>query len=422
MAAVGATPFVANRPGTRSFVTRSVAPTGLAGLVLGLFGFWLPAQTMAWELSGNLAVEGRAFFQTPLDPRQYDNDYSVSLEPEFAHEWDEGRQTLVFRPFGRLDARDDERSHWDIRELQWIYAGDGWETRLGIGKVYWGVTEAMHLVDIINQTDLVENIDGEQKLGQPMAKLSLEKDWGTLDFFLLPYFRERTYPGVEGRPRTQPRIDPDLASYESSREEKHLDFAARWSHYIGEWDMGLSYFRGTGRDPLFSPVLLPTGEVVLAPYYELIDQVSLDLQATLGEWLWKLEVMYRDSDSDRFTAATGGFEYTRVGIFDTDADLGFVGEFMLDERGEEATTPFNNDLFAGLRWTANDAQSLEILFGAIVDWKNGSTLLNLEASRRFGQDWLLTVQARGWVNADPRDLQYGFRQDDYLQVELARYF
>ena len=376
----------------------------------------------AWELSGNAAVEGRGFFQEALDGRQYSNDWSVSLEPEWAREWDEGRQSFVVRLFGRLDARDDERSHWDVRELQWIYAGDGWETRLGIGKVYWGVTEAMHLVDIINQTDLVENIDGEDKLGQPMAKLSLERNWGTLDFFLLPYFRERTFPGVEGRPRTQPRIDPDLAFYESSREERHLDIAARWSHYIGEWDIGLSYFRGTGRDPLFMPRLRPDGEVVLAPYYEIIDQASLDLQATLGEWLWKLEVMYRDSNSDRFTAATGGFEYTRVGIFDSEADLGFVGEFMADERGDRATTPFNHDLFAGLRWTANDAQSLEILFGAIVDWENGSTLLNLEASRRLGQDYLLTVQLRSWLDVAKGDLQYGFRQDDYLQVELARYF
>ncbi len=382
----------------------------------------IPVQVCAWDVSGYLSVEGRGFLQQPLDSRQYDNDFSLALEPEFAREWDQGRQSFVFRPFARLDSKDDERSHWDIRELQWIYAGDGWETRLGIGKVYWGVTEAMHLVDIINQTDLVENIDGEDKLGQPMAKLSLERDWGTLDFFLLPYFRERSFPGVEGRPRSQPRIDPDLVFYESSREQKHLDYAARWSHYIGEWDIGLSYFHGTGRDPLFVPRRLRGGEIVLAPYYEIINQISLDLQATLGEWLWKLEIMQRDSDSDRFTAATGGFEYTRVGIFDSDADLGVVAEFMLDERGDEASTPFNHDLFAGLRWTANDAQSLEILFGAIVDWENGSTLVNLEASRRFGQNYLLSVQMRGWLDTDRQDLQYGFRQDDYVQVELARYF
>jgi hypothetical protein len=50
-------------------------------------------------------------------------------------------------------------------------------------------------VDIINQTDLVENIDGEDKLGQPMVHFSYFGDWGVVDFFLLPYLRERTYPG-----------------------------------------------------------------------------------------------------------------------------------------------------------------------------------------------------------------------------------
>lgn len=95
---------------------------------------------------------------------------------------------------------------------------------------------------------------------------------------------------------------------------------------------------------------------------------------------------------------------------------------MLDDRGDEAATPFNHDLFLGLRWTANDAQSLAILGGTIVDWENGSTLLNIEASRRFGQAYLLTVQLRSWLNVDEKDLQYPFRQDDYMQVELARYF
>ena len=67
--------------------------------------------------------------------------------------------------------------------------------------MFWGVTELRHLVDIINQTDLVENLDGEQKLGQPMVQLTLLKDWGTLDFFAMPYFRERTFTGPDGRPR-----------------------------------------------------------------------------------------------------------------------------------------------------------------------------------------------------------------------------
>ena len=241
---------------------------------------WLAAWSLAawgWEWSGNLAVEGRTFFQAPLDPRQYDQDASISIEPELAHAWNQGHDTLVFRPFARLDARDHERSHWDIRELQWIHAGDGWETRVGIGKVYWGVTEAWHLVDIINQTDLVENPDGEQKLGQPMVKLSLERDWGTLDLFVLPGFRERTFPGEKGRLRTHPPVDTGLTSYQAGAGRRHVDWALRWSNYIGEWDMGLALFRGTSRDPLLQPRLDEQGRLVLAPFYPLIDQATLDL-------------------------------------------------------------------------------------------------------------------------------------------------
>ena len=389
-------------------------------MIAFLLSWALPAG--AWDWSGNAAIEGRTFFQSPIDPRQYDNDGSVSIEPELAHEWNGGRDIFVARLFARLDARDDERSHWDIREFQWTHAGDGWETLAGVGKVYWGVTEAWHLVDIVNQTDLVENPDGEQKLGQPMLKFSLERGWGTLDFFALIGFRERTFPGVKGRIRTHPHVDPDLAFYESGAKQKRVDLAARWSHYIGDWDIGFSLFHGTSRDPLFVPMLNKRGERVLAPYYELIDQASLDVQATLGQWLWKLEALYRDSDSDGFYAWTGGFEYTLVGIAESVSDLGIVAEALYDQRGDESATPFNHDAFLALRWTANDEQSTELLAGVIVDWQNSSTLVNVEGSRRLGQAWKLSLQLRAWLNVDEKDLQHPFNRDDYMQLELARYF
>ena len=42
---------------------------------------------------------------------------------------------------------------------------------VGAAKVFWGTAESRHLVDIINQTDAVEDIDEEDKLGQPMVKV-----------------------------------------------------------------------------------------------------------------------------------------------------------------------------------------------------------------------------------------------------------
>ncbi len=389
----------------------------LAGVLLGLV-----MGDAAAEVSGNLIFEGRGFWQSPMDERQVDSALSVSGEIEFYHEWDEGNQSFTFKPFLRWDQHDPMRSHGDIRELFWLKAGDDWEVRAGITKVYWGVTESAHLVDIINQTDLVENPDGEQKLGQPMVKFSLERDWGTLDFFLLPWFRERTFPGVRGRLRTEPRIDTHRAEYESSAGQHHFDFAVRWSRAIGDWDLGLAHFRGTSRDPMLRVRLDDDNTPVLIPFYPQMDQTSLDLQATKGDWLWKLEAIHHSAKGNNYNAAVGGFEYTLVGIRDSQSDLGILAEYQYDDRQQNALTPFENDLFLGLRWTANDAQSTELLVGVIQDLSGGGSLFNVEASRRLGDAWKLSLQLRAWFDIPKKDLFYPFSRDDYMEITLGRYF
>ncbi|MGB5339328.1 MAG: hypothetical protein WBO06_09565, partial [Gammaproteobacteria bacterium] len=273
----------------------------------------LPARLAAGEWSGYLGVEARLFQHDPVAPAQHDHfNLSLVTEPEFYSEWDNGRQSFTFQPFLRLDQHDSARTHGDIRELLWQKAGQSWELSAGISKVFWGVAESQHLVDIINQTDLVEDIDQEDKLGQPLVNLALIRDWGTIDLYVLPGFRERTFPGRDGRLRSIPRVDTDHPLYASAAEDRHIDFAIRWSHYIGDWDFGLAHFSGTSREPRLLPGLTAGGEAVLIPLYETIDQTSLDLQATLGDWLWKLEWLTRSGQGDRYSAAVGGFEYTWV--------------------------------------------------------------------------------------------------------------
>lgn len=38
--------------------------------------------------------------------------------------------------------------------MTWLVVEQDWELRLGVRKVFWGVTEGSHLVDIINQTGI----------------------------------------------------------------------------------------------------------------------------------------------------------------------------------------------------------------------------------------------------------------------------
>jgi hypothetical protein len=381
-----------------------------------------PGLLCAGEWSGYAELQGRYFPQDAAYENQSDQLISLAIQPEYYQRWDSGKQSLLFVPFLRWDSEDEERTHGDIRELIWIYAGNRWEMQAGVGKVFWGVTEALHLVDTINQSDLVENPDGEQKLGQPLIKLSLEQDWGILDFYTLIGFRERSFPGEDGRLRSNPAVDQDHPEYESDREERHLDFALRWSHYIGDWDIGLAHFNGTSRDPLLIPQISNRGEINLIPFYELMRQTSLDLQATKGDWLWKLEAIHRSIDSGSYNAATGGFEYTLVGIVGTDMDLGLLGEYLYDERKDQATTPFQNDIFVGFRLTANDVDGSELLAGVIKDMDEDSWMFNLEASRRIGSNWKTSAQIRLWSDIDEQDPLFSTHRDDYGELTITRFF
>ena len=375
----------------------------------------------ALELSGFVGVEARLFNQSPLFDEQRSQSVSAVWAPEFYHAWDDEDQSVLFVPFARLDSADKERTHADVRELIYQVVGDDWELRLGIGKVFWGVTESQHLVDIVNQTDLVENIDGEDKLGQPMINFALIRDWGTLDFFALPGFRERTFPGRRGRLRSEPPVDTDRAEYESGAEQHRLDFAARWSHVIGDWDIGLSHFYGTGRDPTLRLALGDDGPV-LVPRYEVVNQTGLDVQATLGAWLWKFEGIHRSGQGDSFFAATGGFEYTLFGIMDTAADLGLLAEYLYDDRGDDALTSFEDDLFLGARLALNDEQSTEILAGLTHDIDGDGRFYNIEASRRLGDRWTLELQARVFSGLERDERSFALRSDDHVQLTLLRYF
>jgi hypothetical protein len=359
---------------------------------------------------------------------------SASLRVEYHRAWDD-RSSLTFTPFVRLDGEDDERTHADVRELFWTRVGGDWEVHVGARQIFWGVTEFNHLVDIVNQTDLVENIDGEDKLGQPMVQLSLVRDWGILDLFAMSGFRERTFPGEDGRLRSVLPVATDRARYASGAGRGRLDGAVRWSHHVGPVSFGVHHFSGTSRDPRFVPEV-HDGELALVPEYHVIDQTGLDAQAIFGDWAWKLETLTRSGHGDRYHAYTAGFERTLVGFLGSRSDLGLVVEYMYDERDEDAfDTLFEHDVAFGTRWRANDLADTTALAGIIRDVHTDEYVLSLEASRRLGASWLVVLEGRIFGGASALDPGAGpavllgddiksraLQDDDFVQLELTRFF
>ena len=167
---------------------------------------------------------------------------------------------------------------------------------------------------------------------------------------------------------------------------------------------------------------------MLIPTYEIINQFGTDIQYTTGAWLWKLEALYRQGQKNRlgreqnYYAMIGGFEYSFYGLMDSNADLGLLMEYARDSRLNKSNSGFQNDLFVGARFALNDAQDTDLLAGIIIDLTTQTRMFSLEANRRIGDSFKLTLEARLFTDVDATDILDGFRDDDMIQLELGYYF
>jgi hypothetical protein len=384
-------------------------------------GLFLAASPVAAQrgLTGEVGLEARGFAHGASFDGQDNHALSVSANPEWFTEWGGGSSRVLISPFVRLDLGDSQRSKIDLREAYWQWFGERIELRAGLAQVFWGVTESQHLVDIVNQTDAAERPDGEAKLGQPMMHATWIGNRAILDVYVMPFFRERTFPGTPGRLRFPVALDS-----EALPRHERVDLAARAFGTIRALDLGVSGFWGTSREPRLA---VSTSGIELS--YPTIRQLGMDAQYTRGSWLLKSETIVRGGWGETFLASVNGFEYTFGDLKGTGMDLGLLAEYHYDGREAEQlggvpiwTTLFRDDLFAGARIAMNDVQSSDLLGGAIIDRDTGETALFVEASRRVGSRFVANLEMRTFHWTDPRGPIYSMENDDYLQVGLTYHF
>ncbi|HUS23693.1 MAG TPA: hypothetical protein VM369_01990 [Candidatus Binatia bacterium] len=430
----------------------------------------LTQSAAAFEFRGAIEGEGRVFPQR----ESMAGDGSAAGRIEFFQDF-LGTQRIAGELFQRVDGRDPARTHGDVRELYWQTAAETWEARAGVRRVYWGVTESRHLVDVLNQTDFVDNLDGKTRLGAPMLDLALIRGFGTLDVFALPYQRDRTFPGRNGHPRFPFPVDAHDAQYGARHGQRHLDFAARWSHTLGPVDFGVSWFDGLARDPrlrpclrrgsgfagtqngpncdIFSGIVVPTSpfpsalvpvlqqvglapsddevaaqiaadvrrNLVLVPFYDRLRQLSFDGQAVVGSLALKLEALHREQRGGSWAAVTG-FEYTFGDVAGSGTDVGVLAEYLYD-RMDDPLRRFDDELFVGTRVALSDVGGTSLLAGMLVDRRRfDDRLWGVEASSRLTDDWKVSLEARLFEKI-PQDSPADFLEgEDVVTVRLERFF
>ncbi|MEM7249292.1 MAG: hypothetical protein AAF533_28525 [Acidobacteriota bacterium] len=389
----------------------------LAGALLGLL-LATPASAVRFEVSGTAGAELRLFTGAPLLPGQdAEPQPSLSFQPELRWSSENRRHRFTVVPFFRWDGRDPERTHADLREAWWRWSGKRGSLLIGWNKVFWGVTESRHLIDVINQDDALEDVDREDKLGQPMIELSTDHRWGNLSLYLLPGHRRLAFPGRSGRLRLPvPIVGRDV--HESSAGSEHVDAAVRWSHYLGEVDLGVSWFHGHSREPRLLPA--PGG---LTPRYDLIHQLGIDLQLTKGAWLWKLETLVREGHGRTFTATVAGFERSFYQAVGRGGDIGLLVELLHDDRDATAPpTAFQRDVFVGTRLAFNDTQDTSILLGVIQDLEGSGRTVFVEGERRFGQHGKLELEGRFFGGLAADDPAAVFAADDFVTLRWSLFW
>lgn len=419
----------------RSVLRKWLANLGVAGLLAPSGVCLAQAEGVApeyWEAYGSAELEATLFAEAPQFAGQDRNDVSFAIEPTFFAEWADGDVSLTVTPFARVDEADDQRTYMDLREAKVDLIKGDFEVTIGADTVFWGKTEANHLVDIINQTDAVESLDDEASLGQPMIRVAMLNDLGEFSAYYLPYVRLRTFAGVNGRLRTGLPVNNARAEVRAAGDRFAPSFAFRFDGVFGDADIGLSAFHGVSRDPSFIATdfvnvggnLVPTG---LAPIYDQITQLGFDGQYTAGPTLYKIEVIARDGQrnlngvEEEFIAATGGLEYTLYGLFDN-ADLGLIGEYGWDSRGDNATSIFQNDVILGARLALNDEDDTSVLITSAIDHVHGSASLRAEAQTRLADGWIAEVEGVLFLNQADEPLGADLQDDSFMKMKLTYYW
>ena len=126
---------------------------------------------------------------------------------------------------------------------------------------------------------------------------------------------------------------------------------------------------------------------------------------------------------ENYAAFVVGGEYTFSGIFESEADLSLLAEWLIDGRRRRATNQYQNDLFLGARLSLNDVQGAAFTLGTLTDLDFGTRTLSLEFDRRLTDSVSVKAEAILMLHVGKKDATvYPTRRDSFVGAKLAYSF
>ena len=262
-----------------------------------------------------------------------------------------------------------------------------------------------------------------------MVNLSLVRDWGILDFYIMAGFREQVLPGTEGRPGLPIGVDDDATTFPfEDRLYQGMDYAVRWQHSWESIEWALSFFDGASRDPNMNFNFDLSDPRIIASYYP-IQQLGVEFLYILNGWIFTFESALvdgqyqRDIEVDTYMSSVVGLETTFGGLLGSNIDLILNANFFYDERQNDIATFFEHDLMLAFIFPFNDEYDSRINVIAITDVSDDEGIFALQAERRLTDSWKVVVSAV-YFNAKSEDVPQDIRdaQTQELVNELIGNF
>lgn len=380
---------------------------------------------LPWTYPGHwqntLAFQWDVFTEEGL-PEQSDSNLSLAYKGDYRQRIGDSRAQLQIQPFLRADQNDSQRTHADLREFSATYLGQGWTLRGGLAQVNWGASTLYSIVDIINQRDLVEG-DPTAKLGQPLLEYVQSGGLGTLSLYLLPGFREATFPGESGRPRTPIYIDADSAVIDDSQSAP-FDHAIRWQHHVGYLHFGLSYFSGMSRVPRFE-FNFDFNRPKIIPVYETMQQSGLELQWLIEDLTFNFEAISRRGEAPNYDQLKVGMEQQWLNLFGSKVDLLTSVDYIKETDNDYSTSFLNNDYIFAAQLRFNEPYSAWLALAWFHDPDTREEAIHGSLGMAIDDRWDIKLQAFIVNEAVPLDQEFLSRQqldqivDDVLSGNLS---
>ena len=378
-----------------------------------------------WEINSETGIEIKEFHKIEAYPNQQ-NTYSSFIKSEIFFDFKNDFEFLI-EPYLRYDRHDKNRSLFDFKENNLTYYYNDIQLKAGISEVFWGITESKNLVDIINIKDVTDG-DQKAKLGQSLLVYSnYSEKFGSLDFYYLPFFKNSSQIGETGRLRLSKPIENYNIVYEGGAGSKVPSWALKWEYSLGVLDFSLQGFRGNSRESSTIPKL-ENSQLKYYQGYERISQIGTYLQVISGPIIYKLEAIKRNGQKnaknirENFYSYTLGLEYLINNLFENKWDLISFIEYHNDDRNNDSTDVFQNDLFLATRLNFNNIDGTEILTSITLDTDGGGNTSTLELSSRITDNIRVTGSYNSYWSLNNKDILHSFRRDNYFSINIINYF